>query len=590
MTRKTVLAVASLLCLDVGWLAGCYGAARGGEDQAAQAATAVPAPRGKLQGEPTISKINGGYEIAFALTLPNDITVRIVDAKGQIVRHLAAGMVGVRKAARPIADQSLSQKLAWDGKDDAGKEVAAAGHRALIGVGAAAKFEKFILYNPDGFGNIGTPNWSGLGCIAVGPKGDLYVVEQYGVHYSTMRVFNRQGHFLRCVWPLSMDKSRETLEPFLASTMTIWPGNVAAWAATDYQGRVVPRSVRHSAFYWFGVRNVAMAVGPEGDVFLVDAFPNFAQMLRIGGDGLPKPMKTVTPWIDKGSYLRRWNLAIGPEGDVYVSDKSSGIVAHLDQTASKTVESYLYRDTEELDQPTYLLGRPDAGTAGQYDPLLGLAVDKQQRVWVAKPKEKCIKVYEKDGRLRATINSITTKQGSAAITGEGIALAANHSSGAIYVNCQGVAKGSRKLVKLTAPDTPKAQAEIDLPGNARNIAADGEGNIVWVAVGSDKLLRAVDAGEKFEVTTLDGQAGNTVTFPRLLHLDRQGRLYVADSSSNYVQSDVDGNNVKRFSWNGVGGHGYCATDTQGNWYVPILLGTRFAHFSAPHARGIALLS
>jgi hypothetical protein len=534
---------------------------------ASQRAPVLASSRGELADDPEVKTVDGGCQIAFALTAPVDVTVRILDARGEVVRHLAAGTVGRERAAKPFAAGSLSQKLFWDGKDDAGKEVPATGCRVSLGIGTGAKFDKFILYNPDGFGNIGTPNWSGLGGIAVGPKGELYVVQQYGVHYSTMRVFDRKGHFARCVWPLSMDKSREMLEPFLASTMTIWPADVAPWTAVDYEGRTVPRSVRHSAFYWFGVKSVAMAVGPEGDVFLVDAFPNFAQMLRIDGNGLPRPMKTLTPWVERGSFLRRWNLAVGPEGDVYVSDKSRGIVAHLDKTASKTVDSYTYRQMEKLDQPTYLLGEPIAGEAGLYDPLLGLAVDKEKRVWLAKPKERCIEVFDKDGRLLTTIKSIATKEGRTALAEEGIALAANHASGAIYANLQATT-GRRKLVKLTSPVSPRAHAEVDLPNNARNIAADGEGDLVWVAVGSDKLLRATDAGDRFEVKMLDGMAGKTVTFPRLLHVDRQGRLYLADSSSNYVQSDVEGNAFRRFSWYGVGGHGYCASDAEGNWYVP----------------------
>jgi len=561
----------------VGWLAAV--AADGVRILASESSGApragVPAVRGRFVGEPTIQSADGRFEIAFALSAPNDVTVRVVDADGEVIRHLAAGMVGQENAAGPFAPHRLSQRIVWDGKDDRGRDVPTGGCRVLLGVGTVARFDKFILYHADGFGNVGTPNWSGLGGIAVGPGGELHVVQQYGVHYSTLRVFDRQGHFVRCLWPLSMDKPRELLEPFLASTMTIWPRDVATWAAEDYQGRTVPRSVRHSAFYWYGVKSVAMAVGPQGDVFLVDAFPNFASLLRIGGDGLPRPMETFTPWVDRGSFLRSWNLAVGPDGDVYISDKSRGIVAHLDGTASQTVNSYTWRGTEKTDDRTYLLGELTAGEAGLYDPLLGLAVDKQQRVWVAKPKQKSIQVYEADGRLLATVRAIATTEGEQPLTEDGIALAANHKTGAVYVNCAGTRRGSRKLIKLTSWERPTADAEIELPADARTIAADSEGNMIWVAIGRDTLLRAADAGDRFEVTTLHGMADGALTFPRLLHVDHAGRLYVADSSSNYVQSDVDGGRFRRFSWYGVGGHGFCATDANDDWYV--LVSSRQSH-------------
>ena len=45
---------------------------------------------GRFAREPAIRKADGGYEISFVLTAPNDVTVRIVDAKGGVLRHLAS--------------------------------------------------------------------------------------------------------------------------------------------------------------------------------------------------------------------------------------------------------------------------------------------------------------------------------------------------------------------------------------------------------------------------------------------------------------------------------------------------------------------
>ncbi len=234
----------------------------------------------KLNGTPTATR----GEIAFAVSAPVDVTVRVVDAKGEVVRHLACGMVGLEAAAKPFAPKSLVQKLAWDGNDDAGKPVPA-GSKAVIALGTRAKFDKFVLSNPDGFGNLGNANWSAPGAIAVGPKGELFVVEQYGVHYSTMRVFDREGKYVRTVWPLSMSKPKDVLEPFLAGTMTIWPADVAPWNATDWAGHTVPRSVMHSAFYWYGVKSPSMVVGPRsGCGFLFRFFCSFRISVRMSAD------------------------------------------------------------------------------------------------------------------------------------------------------------------------------------------------------------------------------------------------------------------------------------------------------------------
>lgn len=544
-------ACACLAALSAGVLAGI------GDTRAAEG----PA---RFAGTPTATR----GEIAFAVSAPVDVTVRIVDAKGEVVRHLACGMVGLENAAKPFAPKSLAQKLAWDGNDDAGKPVLA-GSKVVIALGTRAKFDKFVLSNPDGFGNLGNANWSAPGAIAVGPKGELFVVEQYGVHYSTMRVFDREGKYLRTVWPLSMDKPREVLEPFLAGTMTIWPADVAPWNATDWAGHTVPRSVMHSAFYWYGVKSPSMVVGPKGDIFFEDAFPNHTVVYHIGPNELPLRIVGKMPWQEKTSFMRNWNLAVGPEGDVYVSDRDYGIVAHLDATMSKPVESFTFNGAAKLDKASYILGDAKAGQAKQYDPLLGLAVDKERRVWVASSAEKCIKVYDKDGRLVSTISKIATKDGDVTITNDGVALAANLASGAVYANVPGTKPGTRKLVKLASPDAAQAAASLDLPAAARRIAADGEGNLVWVIVGYDKLMRVQDLGDRFEARTVDGPAGKTVSFPRLITLDPTGRLYVADAASYLVQSDVEGESFKRLSWYGVGGHGYSATDAGGNLYVPL---------------------
>ena len=256
------------------------------------------APRGNLVGDPTVTRTADGCEIGFMLTAPNDVTVRILDARGNTVRHLVAAMVGLDKAASPLADHSLVQKITWDSKDDTGSKVAAEGCRVLLGVGTRAKFDKFILWNPDGFACLGATSWSSPGSMAVGPKGELYLVQQYGVHYSSMQVFDRQGHLIRSVWPLSMNKPKEVIATFLQSTMTIWPGDVAPWGATDYEGRTVPRSVMHSAFYWYGVKSVSLAAGPRGDLFLVDWFPNFTWMYHVAGTELPESIATSMPWQD----------------------------------------------------------------------------------------------------------------------------------------------------------------------------------------------------------------------------------------------------------------------------------------------------
>ena len=66
--------------------------------------------------------------IEFAVSRQTDMAVYIEDSAGKVVRHLVAGALapagsvqGGKKPAPPLK-AGLSQSLAWDGKDDYGKE------------------------------------------------------------------------------------------------------------------------------------------------------------------------------------------------------------------------------------------------------------------------------------------------------------------------------------------------------------------------------------------------------------------------------------------------------------------------------------
>ncbi len=527
-----------------------------------------------LHGEPRVARVDGRHEVSFALARPADVTVRVVDKAGAVVRHLACGMVGLERAAKPFAPNSLAQRIVWDGRDDGGRPVEAAGCKVVVGIGLRAKFDRFILGNPDGFGALGAPNWAFPGAIAVGPKGELYVVEQYGVHYSTLRVFDREGRFVRCLWPLSVDKPKETLEPFFASTMTIWPSDVAPWGATDWAGRTVPRSVSHSAFYWYGVRTNAMVVAPDGRVILADAHvTSKTSLLTIAPNGLPENVQGTFPWLDKNSYAKSWDLAIGPEGDLYLSDKTYGIVAHLDAKTLKPIASFTHSGTRKLDAPSYCIGEPKLEKVGVWDPLWALAVDKEGQVWLANPRDKKLLVYAKDGSLLSSTGGIFFGHAEADyrdINLAEIAIAANLKSGAVYLN---VAVGTeRRLVKVTSSRMERAVAWMPLPRGAKRMAVDNEGDLIWIIVGHDALMRVKDLGDRFEAKTIEGLAGRTLTFPRLMSVGSDGKLCLADASSNYILSDVDGNAFKRLAWYNTSGHGYSAVDPQGNWLVAVTVG------------------
>jgi len=101
-------------------------------------------PRAIVSG-PTARKTGENWTISFEVGRTCDVTVRVVDNQGNVVRHLASGMVGLRVAAKPFEPNSLSQSIAWDGTDHAGNKLTATDYKAVVTVGISAKFDEFII-------------------------------------------------------------------------------------------------------------------------------------------------------------------------------------------------------------------------------------------------------------------------------------------------------------------------------------------------------------------------------------------------------------------------------------------------------------
>lgn len=82
---------------------------------------------------PSVKREGSNIRICFAVSASCDVEVAVLDAKGKVVRHLAAGRLG-EKAPSPFKKGSLKQDLVWDGKGDYGEEVSGAKVRVRLGM------------------------------------------------------------------------------------------------------------------------------------------------------------------------------------------------------------------------------------------------------------------------------------------------------------------------------------------------------------------------------------------------------------------------------------------------------------------------
>ncbi|MCX7805810.1 MAG: sigma-70 family RNA polymerase sigma factor, partial [Planctomycetota bacterium] len=143
--------------------------------------------------KPKAEKQGDKWVITFTSKGKCDATVAIVDKDGKIVRHLASGVLGPN-APWPFQQNSLSQKIEWDGKDDFGKP-APAGCKVKVGLGLKTTLDKFFFDNPLLIGYTRDDTvWRGVACAR---EGNVFLTAAGG----RCILLDREGRYVRTVWP-----------------------------------------------------------------------------------------------------------------------------------------------------------------------------------------------------------------------------------------------------------------------------------------------------------------------------------------------------------------------------------------------------
>ncbi|MDD4888694.1 MAG: hypothetical protein PHU85_02095, partial [Phycisphaerae bacterium] len=174
----------------------------------------------KFSAAPTARKGGNTIEIAFAVAAPTDATVEIIDGGGNVVRHLAAGLLG-DKAPAPF-QPGLSQRLAWDGKDDFGKP-APDNCKVRVSLGAQARLGKVLFSSP---GLAHDPR-----AAAVGPDGLVYVLTEHTCAKSTflLQAYTQDGVYGKTIMPYPANLPNDRLA-----------GNLYVAALTKPKGEPFP--------------------------------------------------------------------------------------------------------------------------------------------------------------------------------------------------------------------------------------------------------------------------------------------------------------------------------------------------------------
>jgi DNA-binding beta-propeller fold protein YncE len=163
----------------------------------------------EFTAKPKVTRKGDRITIAFASKAYCDATVAIENSEGKIIRHLACGVLG-KNAPAPFAKNSRKQTLIWDGKDDRGRYVDDKdSHSVRVSLGLKARFERTLYWSPER--RATSYKYAGRNSPAIfATSAGVYVHDNNGGD-DHLRLFGRDGHYARTIYPFPADKVKKAL-------------------------------------------------------------------------------------------------------------------------------------------------------------------------------------------------------------------------------------------------------------------------------------------------------------------------------------------------------------------------------------------
>ncbi len=279
----------------------------------------IPALTGEgsagFSSKPTVGRTGDKFTISFAVDRATDVEVAILDARGKVVRHLAAGVLGAPStgsgpAGAPPAPlkAGLSQSLEWDGKDDYGEPPPPTLHpppfSARVRIGMGAKLEKIVGGDPYAFFSRdmyhGNHAYWYMGGMELKPDGTVYIAgsqNQLGTH--TIRHYDADGNYLGTVFPPPAGRPVEKMKG--------WGLN------TNADGTYTPRYGRLQSPF---MSTTPLCTGRELPVFLIHSADN--DKLTVMGEDYELAIVNTDGTIaepDGGCIVAKPPLSGGGKGD-----------------------------------------------------------------------------------------------------------------------------------------------------------------------------------------------------------------------------------------------------------------------------------
>jgi len=254
--------------------------------------------------KPKVTKQGDKYVITFASKGKCDATVAILDKDGKIIRHLASGVLGAN-APHPFQQNSLSQKLEWDGLTDDFKK-APAGCKVKVSLGLKAEFDKNLLWDPHDV-RPKKPSKKNPLFMATAKDGTRYVGGVVSMNQNCVgRAFDKAGKYLYTFFPPKAADVEKLLKP-----------QGYKFATTTWGDKVPVVSPNFYGFTGYNRANPSIPkihpgkLGPEhlycDLIAAIKSQPGAGEVKLLENDstGLPAPKRTVAGYPP--SHCLPWN-------------------------------------------------------------------------------------------------------------------------------------------------------------------------------------------------------------------------------------------------------------------------------------------
>ena len=458
--------------------------------------------------KPSVTKNGERTKISFAVSASTDVEVAIVSDSGKIVRHLVAGVIGGDSVpVRPLV-KGLKQELWWDGKTDAGKSVEAKDFKVRVRLGLGIE--------PDGFVGENRDYINALFGLATNDKGNLFVLSSSvratgGGYIPELRVYDRDGKYLRALMPMPANLTKEKLIPLGVRDIPgekIYPSDWCGVWPFLYKGLRLERG-RQARFLDMPTR-----IGESGVVSMVADGAMLALLAPDGGSLKDEFSRLL--WSEKPKRSQHpAGMVVSPdEKTLYIYGFCAGGATPRgfnpdkgEQPVRKIFKVALESGTLEL-----FAELPEGSGSGSKEKRFaesGLAFDGKGNLLVCDRLANRIVVLDLSGN---EVGSFPVDNPQSVVC--------NRKSGVVYVVTatpnKKVNLADKKLIKFSGWNDPEQISSFELPqigqGVELTIDESGKTTVIWIGcgevgswswyvAGEQWLWRLEDTGDEFVKST-----------------------------------------------------------------------------------------